>query len=107
MHGLNVEDVEERGEEEEELVTSQHVTETHAASRAERDVKLGLHNATFGVEESRGVKLFWLRPERGVHVHGVDEWDHLGVLWYEEAVQHHVTTGANNVALSINLRGNF
>ena len=78
---LEVETVEEGGEEDEELLLGELVAEAHPLADAERDELLGLDNGRpVVVEEPLGPEGLGLLPVLGVHMDGVQQRDHMGVL---------------------------
>lgn len=75
-----VERVKEGREEEEQLHPGQDLSQTHPPAYSEGQEVLWLGNFALGVDEPGGIEPFGLFPEGGVHVHGVQQRHHLGVL---------------------------
>lgn len=75
-----VEGVEEGREEEEQFHPSQDLAQTHPPADAEGQEVFGLGNFALGVDEPGRIELLGLVPQGGVHVDGVQQRHHLGVL---------------------------
>ena len=74
---LQAEDVEQRREEEEQLGFGQDVAETHAATHSEGNEEFRFVDGSVGADEALRIERLRVFPQRRVHVHGVDQRDHL------------------------------
>ena len=77
---LNVEHVQQRGEEQLQLHLGNLVPETHPLARAEGHEVLGLGQLALLRQEPLGSEHLRLLPDVGVHVHTVQQRDDVGVL---------------------------
>jgi len=65
---MNVELLNEPGDEQVDLLTSQQLTETGALAQRERDHQVSVDDVTSVVEESLRFELVRLVPDIGIHV---------------------------------------
>ena len=83
-----VEDVQERREDEEELGFGQHVAQADPPSDAERDEVIGFDDGRpVGAQKPIRIEQFRIFPQRRVHVDGVNQRDHLRPFRYRHTVQ--------------------
>lgn len=86
----DIERVQQRREKEEELHPGEHLPQTHPPPNTEGQKVFRFGDFSLRVYETRGVELFGFLPEVGVHVDGVEERHHLGVLGKVVTVQFEV-----------------
>lgn len=88
---LQVEGVQQRTEEQENLHAGQHVAQTHSPAESEWHEVLRFVNFTLGGEETLRSEGFRLVPQFRIHVNGVQQGYQLRTGWYEVTVHNHIS----------------